>query len=170
MKGEANNLETSSHTGLQIQEDFALQAREWKVQRTAWLLFGVVVLAGVLGIFGRGLLSGASVTDGDLHVRYERFERLQRPTKIQFQIGANAEETTRVFIDRAYLDAVRIESITPQPEKVVANPGGSIYDFAAAGAPMVVTIYLEMEQFGVVKGQIGRAGGSTLSFKQLVYP
>jgi hypothetical protein len=116
------------------------------------------------------LLSGASVTDGDLHVRYQRFERLQRPTMIQFQIGPNAEKTTRVFIDRAYLDAVRIESITPQPEKVAANPGGSIYDFAAAGAPIVVTIYLEMEQFGVVKGQIGRAGGSTLSFTQLVYP
>jgi hypothetical protein len=86
MKGEANNLETSSHTGLQIQEDFALQAREWKVQRTAWLLFGVVVLAGVLGIFGRGLLSGASVTDGDLDVRYQRFERLQHPPRSNFKL------------------------------------------------------------------------------------
>jgi hypothetical protein len=155
---------------LQIKEDPVFQAREWKVQRAGWVLLGLITIAASLGLFGRGLLSSASVADGGLRLRYERWERFQRPTMIQLAISAKPGRTTSVFIERLYLDAIRIESIMPQPEKVDANSRGLIYHFSAEEDPITVTIHLEMEQFGVVSGQIGLVGGPTISLKQFVYP
>jgi hypothetical protein len=155
--------------GIQINENPGFQALEWRIQRAGWVVLGLATIAASLGLFGRGFLSSASVANNGLRLRYERWERFQRPTMIQLQISSNAGAKS-VFIDRRYLDAIRIEGIMPQPEKVEANSRGVIYHFAGEGEPITVTIHLEMEQFGVVSGQINLLGGPTISFNQFVYP
>jgi hypothetical protein len=170
MKSEPRNQEGSSYPGLNVNEDFAFAAREWKIQRAGWFFFGLLTLAGILGLFGRGFLSSASVSDGPLHLQYERFERFQRPTDIRVRISGNPGPTISVLIDRAYLDAIRIERIMPQPEKAEANARGLVYQFLTNGEPITITFHLELEQFGRVKAQIGLVDGPILSFNHFVYP
>jgi hypothetical protein len=133
-------------------------------------VLGFVMLAALLGLFGRGPLSDAAVSENGLHLAYQRLERYQRPTSIQLRINTQAGKAAGVFIEGAYLDAIRIERVMPQPEKVEANARGSIYHFAAGSDPITVTFHIELEQFGFIPGQIGLAGGPTISFRQFVYP
>jgi hypothetical protein len=101
---------------------------------------------------------------------YERLERYQRPTSIRFKIAPQSGKTDGLFVNRAYVEAIRIERITPAPEKVEANARGLIYHFAAGTYPITVTFHLELEQLGMVAGQIGLVGGPMISFTQFVYP
>ena len=125
---------------------------------------------GRLGLFGHGVLSSASLGNGGLHLRYERFERVQRPTTIRLRISPTMGQTASIFIARSYLDAIRIERIMPQPEKTEASARGLIYHFPVKGGPITITFHLEIEQFGVVSGEIGLIDGPTISFNQFVYP
>lgn len=163
-------LELSTHARLEIEEDIGFQQREWKVQRASWLFFFLVTLAAVLGLFGRGLLSEAAVGDDRLSMRYQRFERVQRPTTIRLRISSKAGKTAGVVIERHYVDAARIERITPEPAKAEASTHGITYYFPIMDDPVIVTFHLELERFGLVPGGIGLSDGPLLSFKQFVYP
>lgn len=160
----------SSDAGLPVKEDFAFAKKEWKIQRIGWLLLGLIALAAVLGLFGGGVWSSASLADHGLHLQYERFERLQRPTRIQLRLSGRSGEAITIFLDRAYLNAIRIERIIPQPEKVQASARGLFYQFSVKDDPISVTFHFEIEQAGRVAGQIGLVDGPMLSFNQFVYP
>jgi hypothetical protein len=170
MQTEQHRAQSRSHPGLEIQEDVAFARTEWKIQRGGWLVLGLITLAALLGLFGHGLLSSASVADGRLHLQYQRFERFQRPTKMELRVSGAVGESTSVVLDRSYLKAIRIEQIMPQPEKVEANARGLIYHFAGKGDPITVTFHFQLEQFGSLNGQVGLANGPMLSFNQFVYP
>jgi hypothetical protein len=75
-----------------------------------------------------------------------------------------------VVIERHYVDAARIERITPPPERAEATTRGITYYFSIMEDPVIITFHLELEQFGLVAGRIGLSDGPLLSFKQLVYP
>jgi hypothetical protein len=170
MKTEQPSQKGSIHPGSEIKEDAVFQVWEWRVQRVGWVLLALIALAAALGLFGHGVLSSASLGNGGLHLRYERFERVQRPTTIRLRISPTMGQTASIFIARSYLDAIRIERIMPQPEKTEASARGLIYHFPVKGGPITITFHLEIEQFGVVSGEIGLIDGPTISFNQFVYP
>ncbi len=69
------------------EEDFkplAAQRRSSRIQRTAWLLMGILLLVAFAGGFGQGPLSHARVrsADGRFEMRYDRqrhgIERLEQ--------------------------------------------------------------------------------------------
>ncbi|HET8720461.1 MAG TPA: hypothetical protein VFM24_00430, partial [Nitrospira sp.] len=47
--------------GIQFDQDLRFQERIWRIERVGWLAMAAILFAAVLGLFGRGLLSQASV-------------------------------------------------------------------------------------------------------------
>ena len=67
---------------LQIDEDMDFQHKEWIAERWGWRIMALVLLAGLLGLFGQGPLSDKTVQSGSLLVQYGRFERLFKNGKV----------------------------------------------------------------------------------------
>ncbi|HEX6289630.1 MAG TPA: hypothetical protein VFZ66_10595 [Herpetosiphonaceae bacterium] len=108
---------------LQIEQDLQYQQRMWTVERIGWLLL----------LLGGGPLSMATAGDqgAPLQAQYGRFVRHggQAQLEIRLQPGAAQGTEARVWIDRAYLDGIRIEHITPEPESIEAASDRMIYVF-----------------------------------------
>lgn len=164
--------------GLQIQEDIAFQRRSWQVQRVAWGLMALMLLAGLLGVFGSGPLSHATAAvPGLVRVEYQRFARYDTPDTLTIHLepGATAGPQVRVGIDRQYLDHSKIDSVLPPPRRVHAAGDRLVYEFDVAepGRPLMIAFLLEPQQIGRLLGRVTlerEAAMDTVSFTQLVYP
>jgi hypothetical protein len=164
--------------GLQIEEDIAFQRRSWRVQRVAWAVMALILLAGLLGVFGSGPLSQATASmPGVLAVEYQRFARYDTPDTLSIRLepAATGGPAVRVGLDRAYLDHSKIDSMVPPPARVHGAGDRLVYEFPIAepGRPLTITLALEPQQIGIVHGRVTleRDGGvETVSFRQLVYP
>jgi hypothetical protein len=151
------------------------QRREWAVQRAGWGVLWVILLAGVLGLFGRGPLSRARATDErGWQVEYDRFGRDLTPGTLVITIPAGAEprDTAMLWLDRGFVDAVKIRLVTPEPVAVSATSNRLEYRFlthAEAGA-LHITFELEPQRVGWIEGRAGAPGTPGIPFHQLVYP
>jgi len=69
---------------LEIVQDMTFQRRAWVVQRIAWVVMLLIVVAAVLGLFATGPLSGttAKTDDGVLTIEYGRFARHDAQTDL----------------------------------------------------------------------------------------
>ena len=50
---------------LEIDQDLRFQKREWAFERASWVVMALVVLAGLLGLLGRGPMSDQTAVSGD---------------------------------------------------------------------------------------------------------
>jgi hypothetical protein len=160
-------------TGLQIDTDPDFQRRTWRIQRAAWVAFGLVLLAALAGLFGNGPLGrvSAETADASLRVDGDRFARSLTPMVLVVTAQPTAGQGAIAFsLDRAYADAVAIE---PEfPAQVEITPDRVIYRFAAAGAgPVHVALRVTPQRIGVVSGAIRREpDGMPLRLTHFVYP
>ena len=125
--------------GTDIHEDMPTQEREWRVQRAGWAFMAAIVVAALVGLLGNGPLNERTLTsaNGGLQVTYQRFRRLQTPgtlnLKVTPQPGAGQ---VQVSLNDAYLDAVYVQSVTPEPASVAGGRyARRLYLCAAAGSP-----------------------------------
>ena len=151
---------------LQIDTDIDYQRRAWKVQRIGWLIIGTLVIAALLGTFGTGPLSSVATDGTRLRLDYERFPRLGQSTRLRVSLQSAPE--LRLDFSRSYLEAFRIEQVTPEPRAVDATQDWLSYAFSGEG-PITVTLDLVPEKFGGVRGAT-RGYGETVLFRQFVYP
>jgi hypothetical protein len=156
----------------------ALQRSVWRVQRLAWALMVLVVLAALLGLTGSGPLSRKSVTsaDGTVRVEYERFLRRGATTTLRIHSGPNRRGAAgfSVWVARPYLEDVTIQGIQPPPEGVQAGYDRVTWRFEVSsqdpGAPMTVTIHLVPGAIGCLRAAVGLDARPGLGFSQWVYP
>jgi len=152
----------------QIDEDLKFQRREWKIQRVGWLAMALVIIAALLGVFGTGPLSSATIEGEGLRLEHERLCRLQRGTQLRFTIGETGDPV-RLLIGGEYLDSVMIDRITPEPAKAEAVSDGVVFQFAVQG-PAAVTFHLTPKKFGSVSGKARLGQAAPISFTQFIYP
>jgi hypothetical protein len=161
---------------LEIDQDLAYLRRSWRVQRAGWLGMGVVLVLALAGLFGSGPLSRHEVSiPGLLHVEYQRFARYEAPQALTVRVDPAATQAgeVRLWVDRGYLEATRIETITPEPTRVEAAADRLVYVFAMnrPGEPATIAFALQAARFGPVAGRVGVEGAeATVTFRQLVYP
>lgn len=151
---------------MEIDAEVDFQHRVWIAQRVGWFVIGILILTAILGLFGSGWLSGASVDGSGLRIEYERFARLQQPTRIRLMLSG---QTPQVALHRRYFDSVQIEQITPEPSAVESAGEWLVYRFAGA-TPGAVIFQLKPEEFGTLVGAAKLSGGNSLVFRQFVYP
>ncbi|HEX6997287.1 MAG TPA: hypothetical protein VF322_04025 [Gammaproteobacteria bacterium] len=160
---------------LEVNENLALQRRTWAFERAGWALLATLLVAAALGFFGDGWLANrrAVSPDGRLAVEYQRFTRVRSPQPLRVRladVGAAGGELRLVF-DGAYLERVKVNAVTPEPERVELGAGRVTYVFAVDGSsgPAAVTFEVEGERAGSAHGSIA-LGKAAARFEQLFFP
>ena len=166
---------------IEVDEDPDFLTRSWGVQRIGWIVMVLIVIAALLGLFGRGPLARATAGNaGDpLRLEYERFTRHSSPATLQVHLapGVTDEQeggggTARVWLDREYMQDIAIESISPEPQSMEAGKEGIVYVFRIAKADQFtrVTFHIQPKGYGLRSGRIGLAGREPLRFRQFIFP
>jgi hypothetical protein len=134
---------------------------------------GLLVIAGLGGLFGAGPLSRAEVRGPDgLRVEHARFVRAEASQTLEVHIPTSAPGGHHLAVSRTFLDRVRIESVVPTPLRTEALADGVAYVFAArpSAASAVATFHFTPRSMGLVQGGIGVPGLAPLTIRMLVYP
>jgi hypothetical protein len=153
---------------MDLDTDLNFQRRIWTVQRIGWLMIGLVILATLMGAFGNGLLSRVSASGNGLRLEYERFGRLQQPTRLHFLLPPSKHDA-EVSLRRDYLAAFQIDHITPEPKEVAPAGPWLTYRFAGPG-PLAVTFDVVPLEFGRLQGNAAISPSVALAFQQFIYP
>ena len=117
---------------LEIKQDLRFQRRMWALQRIGWAVMALIVLVGLVGVFGAGPLSSATAgkEEAPLFVEeYERFARFMLPTTLRVRLDPMGQGEAHLWLDRGYLESVRPQTVTPEPDSVEAGPDGFTYVF-----------------------------------------
>ena len=160
------------HPSLDLDEHMPFQRRSWRAQRIAWVAMALILLAALLGAFGRGPLSDARAAsdDGSLSVRYDRIARNQAPLELRVRFADRWSGPTTLWVSTDYLERLRVKAITPEPAAQEAAPDRLrlVFDLARGGE---VLVRFETEGAGVLRAAIGIEGTpTTVSFRQTVLP
>ena len=158
---------------LEVHQDMDFQRREWRVQQFGWAAMLLFLVAAVAGLFGAGPISSATAGEegSTIWVDYERFGRRGAPARLRVH-AVPASQEFKLLIDRGYLEALKIESISPEPHSAEASGSWVVYTFrvAESGAgPTAVTFELQPDHIGRLQGRIS-AEGQTREFTQFIYP
>jgi hypothetical protein len=150
------------------------QKWEWRVQRAAWLVWGMIILAALSGLLGSGPLSQQTdrFSSDEGILRHERYLRYHTVTQLELELPAGAlTEPFQVWIQQEYLDSVEIKNISPKPAAERVANGGVQFEFAAADvAPGKFVFMFEPNAMGNLTGKIKAGDAEPLSFRQFVYP
>ena len=162
------------HHGLELEQDLAFQKRSWRVQRFAWVVLALMLAAALAGFAGSGPLTRASraAHDGRFLVDYERFARMQAPSRLRVHFSQEAVRAgeVRIWFDRGYIEKTRLEQIVPPPKGAEVGEKRLTYVFAVEDGQSAMIIFdLQFQTFGRVSARLG-TGETALDFEQLVYP
>lgn len=176
-RGEAGDrVERGRHGSLEIFEDLEFQRRSWFFQRIGWVFLSLVIVAALLGLFGPGLLNGATAgsREGSFWVEYPRFARWKSPMVVRVHLGAGqgTNGETRVWVSRSYLEAMAVQQVSPTPRTVVIGSDRHTFIFAtdASGAPSAITLHLKPDEFGSVHARAGLENGTGIALRHFIYP
>lgn len=162
---------------IQLDEDRDFQQREWRGQRIGWAVMLLIVLAALLGLFGRGPLARATIGgEGDpVRLRYDRLTRHSSPAVLDIRLGAGVADEdgeVRLWLEREYMREMQVEEIAPEPESMEASENGIVYVFRVADRrrPTRVTFRIQPRGYWLQSGGVGLAGREPLRFRQFVFP
>lgn len=118
---------------LEIHQDLAFEARNWRLQRLGWMAMAVFILAGLLGLLGRGPLASARAASagGLLQVEDQRFARHGSPAELWITVAPKAlgAGPVAVVVSRPFLQGLEMQAIEPPPASAVAGGDEVVYTF-----------------------------------------
>lgn len=141
---------------------------------------GLMALALGLGVLG-GLdldpIRQSVQTDRHrrLWARFERFGQRDRESHLELRIDPSLVQGDRVrfWIDAPLLAGIRLERMTPGPERARLGPNWLEFVLAAPadpGQPLALRIDYQPRQAGRLAGHIGHDAGPVLSVEQWIRP
>ena len=143
---------------------------EWRIQRFGWLVILIFLALAFAGLFGNGPLSHA-YADGPVgRVDYERFVRNGAPTELVVTAGGTSRGISRIEITAEFLEAVRVQRITPEPIAVRMQGEALVYEFAAEAPGGRITFHLDPQRLWRHTAQVKIDAGAPLEISQLTYP
>ena len=150
---------------LDVHDDLRFTRGSWAVERVGWGLLAALLLAGFLGFLGPGLFSHATAR-GPLTVEYERFARLENEGEITVRLAGGARD---LWVENRYLRRVRLLGVRPEPARVAARPGWTVFTFAA-DEDVEARLDVEHQRMGRARGRFGTSPDRAVEIRQLVYP
>lgn len=119
---------------LDQETDRRFQLKWWRIERVAWIVMLLVVVAALLGLTGRGgPLSMADTKSGSVTFSYPQFSRWQTATALTAELSGADTSVGKMVLPQAFLEHFSVESISPRPTKVVALSDGQMFEFELDG-------------------------------------
>lgn len=166
-------MEKNKSRTLEIDDDQRQEHHEWTVQRIGQVLLLMLLVGIAFGLFGRGgpLSKVETVSNKQiLHIEYDRFMRYHSPDSLRFIIEAPFDNV-RVNIDRKYLAHIRIEQISPQPEREIGGDSAITYVFNTQGKTKLhAAFHISPQKYGKLNGWVSVDDGPPLPINHFVYP
>ena len=162
--------------GLDLPEGRESRSLDLWLHRVGWTVMALLLLAALAGLMGPGPLSSRTASAGpSLKIQYDRFTRYHSPASLHVTVApASGADQIRLDLDRRFLEAIELESVTPQPARVELATGGQTYVFDAPrlanGDAEIVFHYRPDRTMRSLRGSVGLADGASVAFTQFVYP
>ena len=169
---KVGGMEIEEFDGLQIREDLVLERMTARLKHIVFCLLVALILASLLGLFGRGPLADASAEGEGLRVEYERFTRTSAQTVVRLEVGPRQPAGVKLWLSQLYLEEVELVRVWPAPSAQWADAGRLHFEFERADPtqPLRVEFHVIARRLGRLLGEVGLAGGAGVKFDQLAYP
>jgi len=130
-----------------VGEDLDFQRKWWKFEKIVWIIFTLVLVLDLAGVFGRGWLAKQErkAEDGSIDVKYERIERTSTPSIMTINFGSSAirDGQATLYVSNSLVKELAAQRVVPAPKSTVIGDGGLTYVFPASDAPASVEFALE---------------------------
>jgi hypothetical protein len=157
-----------------VGENLKFQRKWWTFERAIWIFFFLILIADILGLFGRGWLSKARQSDSaqTLTLDYERIARASTPSIMTLGFGPNAirDGHIQLYVSDSVVKALGSQRISPQPAIAVLGNDGITYTFDATRLPASAQIVLEPSFPGRHHFRVQVIGGQPIDATVLVVP
>jgi hypothetical protein len=157
-----------------VGEDLDFQRKWWRVERAIWIFFLLLIIADLLGAFGRGWLAKAHAVapDNSIDVTYERIERFNTPSilRIAFLPAVVRNGKAQLWVSESLVKSLGNQRVVPQPESSVIGQNGILYTFPAAGPAMSIAFGLEPTSVGSNQISFQSPGFKKIDLKIWVMP
>ncbi len=157
-----------------VGSDLEFQRKWWRFTHVMWIVFAGIVIADLLGCFGRGPLANAHLrtNDGTLDLKYERIERFSTPSILRVQFGSPAihDGKIQLWVGEAFIKSLGNQRVVPQPAASVVGAGGILYTFPATTIPASVDFELEPTAPGIYDLPLRVPGSQELKPRIYVMP
>jgi hypothetical protein len=148
------------------------QERVWIVQRIAWGLLVLFLIAALAGLTGQsGAFAHRQTAAGPAVVTYPAISRWQMADELQVEFDTAADRA-ELILPQAFLDVFVIESIAPQPASAEAIAGGQryVFDIGPGQGPKTVHFAIRASQPKLMIRPKIRADGNPAALSILVLP
>jgi hypothetical protein len=157
-----------------VGEDLEFQRKWWKFENAAWVVFTLIIVLDLVGVFGRGPVAKAErrTADGSIDVKYERIERTDSPSIMTIAFGPSAiqDGQVKLYVSNSLVKALGTQRVIPAPKDSVVGEGGITYTFPASRPPASVDLALQPAGPGVFHFTIGVPGAEQVSARIAVVP
>ena len=137
---------------LAVGEDLEFQRKWWKVERGIWIFFLLLIIADLLGAFGRGWLAKAHriAADKSLDVTYERVERFNTPSILRVSLSPTIAQNgkAQLWVSESLVKELGNQRVVPQPEQSIVGQNGILYTFPVSGPQMTLEFALTPPSVG----------------------
>jgi len=141
-----------------VGSDLEFQRKWWRFTRVVWIVLTGIVIADLLGCFGRGPLANARArtSDGTMNVKYERIERFSTPSILRIQFGPTAihDGKIQLWVSETVINSLGNQRVIPQPLTSTVGQNGVLYTFAVTTIPAEVAFSLEPSAPGIYHLQL----------------
>ena len=159
---------------LAVGSDLEFQRKWWRFANVIWIVFAAVIVADLLGCFGRGFVANSHLrtNDGTMDVKYERIERFSTPSALRIQFGESAirDGKVQLWISDKFIKSLSNQRVIPQPLSSVVGQGGVLYTFLAASPPAAIEFSLEPTAPGIYDLAMRVPGSEELRPRIFVMP
>ncbi len=157
-----------------VGSNLEFQYKWWRFERTIWILFLLIVIADVIGVFGRGPLAKAHVgtQDGTIDLQYERVERFSTPSIMTVKFGPDAihDGKVQLWVSQTLIKQLGTQRVVPQPLTSTIGQDGILYTFDATTPPAMAAFALEPTSAGKSHFAMQVPGGQRLEVSIFVMP
>ena len=157
-----------------VGSDLEFQRKWWRFTRFLWMFFAAVIVADLLGLFGRGYFANASAgtSDGTMSAKYERIERYSAPSILRIDFGQTAIQGGKVqlWVGESLIKSLGTQRVIPQPEQSIVGGDGITYIFPVSTVPASVKFEMQPSAPGIYDLPLRVAGSQLLKLKIFVMP
>ena len=154
-------------TSLEIEEDIDLHVKGWILQRIGWAFMLAFLIAAALGLFGDGILSEKKVSQDNITLTYQRYQRHQTDVELCIRTTRSRGEL-HIVLPAGFTSNFEIEKIVPEPVSQKIENGSVINVFVSEGEGEI-TFFMKPMKRGSVDTSL-EVNGTRFALSHYIYP